>query len=298
MDDQELFEDEHVFYDQFPKDDKRKRQIMKIWRRIVDIIIRKDPNWGKKCQDPDVIGSMDRVQKVMWNDFCLRMQQNPKLVTIPKGVEFNHTTPCVFAHGRKYPYSMFNFYAHDPVGFEQGGVTYFYKTKRAIPNVVSFEHIDTDAEDILEQLDSWFKEWDPTYVTNSEEFEKTGDGVVLLDDYRPSAYVCQVLGWNGIIFEPEVNMLCGNGSKWFKFIKMRKNQEDVKECKDYSGEKFARGANSVKNPIMGQHYFEKEDALSRRSKVRTRSQFYANSEPVTPYYDISRANVEEEEESD
>lgn len=273
-----------------------------IWRRLVDSIIIKDPLWGQKCQNPQRGADMDQVQKVMWSDFCLRMQKEPRMVTIPKGTEFNHSTECKFPNRRKYPYSMFNFYTNDPNGFmQEDGVTYFYKTKCDIPNVIAFDDMEVDQSVVLERLDSWFQEWDPNYVTNAAaktEAEMAGNFETSheYDDYRPSAYVCQVLGWGGVIYDPNIIMLCGNGSKWLTFQRMRENATDVPECKEYSGVKLASGANSQKNQKMGQHYFEKEDALARREGVRTRSQFYRERPtPPIPYYDISVASREEED---
>jgi len=266
-------------------------QIKALWRRLVDTIIFKDPNWGQKCQHLHSI--QDNVQKVMWSDFCLRMQKTPMLTTIPKGTRFNHTTPCKFAHGRRYPYALFNFYADGEDAFMPEGVTYLYETKRDIPNVMTFEETDlVPAEDLLAKLDEWLKEWDPEYKTNWEAAVENQQDRELYEDYRQSAYICQVLGWNGIQFEKHITMLCGNGSKWMRFLEMQYNEEDVDECKDYSGEKLPRGFNSPPNPKIGQEYFEKEDALKRRDRVMTRSQFY-RLHPGEPYYDVYEANTEQ-----
>lgn len=73
------------------------------------------------------------------------------------------------------------------------------------------------AEDKLAKLDEWLKEWDPDYISNWEETEATQDAKHLYDDYRQCAYICQVLGWNGIVLEYGITSLCGNGPNGFSF---------------------------------------------------------------------------------
>jgi hypothetical protein len=322
---EELTKDEFVFFEQYVLDRQRYNRLMKmkksqlsqqdtdfvkwmqknkmyfdrdiqnLWRRLVDTIITKDPHWYEKC--PNGTKEMDLVQKIMWSDLCLRTQMNPRLITIPKGTKFNHTSPCKFPHGRKYPYYLFNFYANGEQEFMPGGVTYLYEIKKDIPNVVSLIHDEEDvlpAEDKLAKLDEWLKEWDPNYVTNWEAAQETNDDLHLYDDYRQPAYICQVLGWNGIVLEYGITCLCGNGSKWMKFLDMRYNEPEpnVDECKDYSGTKLPRGSNSPPDPQMGQHYYEREDALKRRNEVVKRSDFY-KSNPGGSYIDIEEANEEE-----
>jgi hypothetical protein len=42
---------------------------------------------------------------------------------------------------------------------------------------------------------------------------------------------------------------------------------------------------------MGEHYYEKADALTRRERVRQRSSFY-QAHPGGAYFDIDEANQE------
>lgn len=160
----------------------------------------------------------------------------PEIITVPAGSQLTHTSGCRFAGGRKYPYYIYNWYGIGKTPFWESGILYLYDVKKDIPDIL---YVDKKAPD--EEPELLFKHiWD--------DFQLTGE-----DDYASSAFACQVLGMNGILYSDSMLVLCGNGSKWLKLSKVLKVEnlprvgprgvpfeegefEQVPECDDKSGQ--------------------------------------------------------------
>jgi len=114
----------------------------------------------------------------------------------------------------------------------------------------------------------WLEEWDPLYKPPSDPTHK-----------NVSAFLCQVLGWNGIKFRDKT-ILCNNGSKWLKADGISHNLDTITECA--SETKFTENTD----------FYDKTTATERRTALTHKGVQIKNA-----YYGIDEANHEEEEES-
>jgi hypothetical protein len=211
--------------------------------------------------------------------FCVKHKINPQLVTVPQGTKLNHAQDCKMPNGRKYPYYVYNWYTIGNDKFP-GCVVYHYKVKKDIPNVLFLPDVDNDL--FHQKLHDWFSKWDPTYKKPVEKDD-------LYDDYRIMAFLCQVLGWNGLLGETTL-ALCGNGSQWLEYESIEGNAQ---ECTETKGQKLPRQTENFAGgtPQYGLHYLEREDALQHRKNVEARLPGWKGTHP-NPYFGITEANEE------
>lgn len=146
---------------------------------------------------------------------------------------------------------------------DEAETTYHYKTKVTIPNIVELPNVPMSQAFTI--LDNWIKQLDPTYQPYDWASKEEPSG----DDYRPAAYLCQVLGLNGIKWG-EWLILCNNGERWLH-LQGRSSKGNVPECKDLTGITLPQGATketAIQRPKPGIHYYTAQEAEDHRAQIK------------------------------
>jgi hypothetical protein len=217
----------------------------------------------RKCENY-LEGFSPKQQAVL--NRCKDFGTNMRMVTIPEGKSVSHSKKCRFPPPRKYPYYTYNWYKLETQPFswpdDDPYIAYFYRIKKPIPNILQV-HLNKD-QTTIEAMDKFLLAIDPTYQP-APSLKKEPSG----DDYRQPAYLCQVLGWNGILFDNEL-VLCGNGSNWLQY-----EYEEVlgtpAQCEDLTGKSLPQGSDresSIQKPKLGVHFFQDHQIEQHRKEVR------------------------------
>jgi hypothetical protein len=254
-------------------------------------------NQGDKRLQDKCSARNSKKDRFFFDELCFRLE-NPKtkIADLAPGGTYYFNSNCKFPKGRKYPYHVSNLYYEEPL---KGRISYKYKVKTEIPNVLILTEIHSDftADDVEQTIEGWFADWDNDYPKKDKEIPRTE---------RMNAFLCQVLGWNGIAYRDRL-MLCGNGSRWLKYQETIEPNQDFKDC-DENDNLPSESATTRRDKF---NYYEEKDATDSRNRIgdqdlrneataRVESQGYLDMESAKKQdeSDEESEDVEKEEQDD